>query len=113
MSPELSAERIIPQAPDESHWIAEPCYTDGLIRAFSARMNLKVGSEDSLAYDRNSPGDRNQICIDAADDDNWLLRRQCVSPQNSDERLLGKKWGTCDRRQAAQKEDKHPFETVF
>jgi hypothetical protein len=86
--PKLSAERIIPQAPDESDGIAEPGHSDGLICAFSAGMNLKVGSDDGLAYDRNSLSDRYQIYIDAADDDNWLLRRQCVSPRNKVEGLL-------------------------
>jgi hypothetical protein len=51
-------------------------------------MILKVGSDDGLAYDRNSLSDRYQVCIDATDHDNWLLRRQYVSPQNNDEGLL-------------------------
>jgi hypothetical protein len=84
---ELSAERIIPQAPDESHGVAEPGHSYGLIRTFSAGMNLKVGPDDGLACGRNSLSDRYQIGIDATDDDNWFLRRQCVSPQN-DEGLL-------------------------
>src|ERR1700744_5364112 len=41
-------------------------------------MNLKVGSNDGLAYRRKSLGHRYQVCIDAADDHNWLLRRHCV-----------------------------------
>jgi hypothetical protein len=88
VGPELGAERIIPQPSDESHGIAEPGHSDGLIRTFSAGMNLKVGPDDGLAYGRNSLSDRYQICIDAADNDNWLLRRQCISPQNNDGRLL-------------------------
>jgi len=85
---ELSAERIIPQAPDEPHGITEPGHSDGLIRAFSAGMNLKVRSEDGLACGRDSLSDRYQVGIDTTDDDNWFLRRQCVSPQNNDEGLL-------------------------
>jgi hypothetical protein len=92
---ELSAERIITQATYESHGIAEPRHGDGLIRAFSAGMNLKVGCDDGLAYSRHSLSYRYQVCIDAADDDNWLLRRQCVSPQNNVEglpmKILGRK----------------------
>ena len=77
MNSEFSAERIIPQAPDQSHGVAEPGDSDGLVRTFSAGMNLKVGSDDGLAYGGNPCSDCYQVCIDAADDDNWLLRRQC------------------------------------
>jgi hypothetical protein len=88
VSSEYSTERIIPQAPDESHRVAKPSHSDGLIRSLSTGMILKVGSDDGLAYDRNSLSDRYQVCIDATDHDNWLLRRQYVSPQNNDEGLL-------------------------
>jgi hypothetical protein len=81
VSSELSAERIVPHAPNESHRIAEPGHSDGLICALSAGMNLKVGSDDGLAYGRNSFSDRHQVGINAADDDDWFLRRQCISPQ--------------------------------
>jgi hypothetical protein len=59
-----------------------------LIRTFTARVNLEIGSSDGLAYGRESLSDRYQVCIDATDNDNWLLRRQCVSPQNNVEGLL-------------------------
>src|SRR5208337_878718 len=52
-----------------------------LVRPLATGMNLKIRSDDGLAYGWNSPCDCYQIGVDAADDNHWLLPGHCDSPQ--------------------------------
>jgi hypothetical protein len=77
---ELNAEGIASYPSYEPDGISQSRYGYGLIRALSTGMDRKVRCEDSFAHCGHPLRHRYQVCIDASDNDNWLLRRQQVPP---------------------------------
>src|SRR5271154_867210 len=72
MCPELRAKRIVADTADHSHRITKPPGCDGLICTFTAMMNLKIISEDSLTRDWDPLRIGDQVNVDAAYDYDWL-----------------------------------------
>jgi hypothetical protein len=77
---EFNAESIAPYPSYEPDGISQSRYGYGLIRALSTGMDRKVRCNDSFAHRGHPLSHRYQVCIDASDDDNWLLRRQQIAP---------------------------------
>jgi hypothetical protein len=79
---QLGSEYIAAQASDQPHRVSKPGHGNGLVCALATRMNLKVRSCYGLANGRNSLGDRYQVCVDAAHDDDWFLPGHFEFPQS-------------------------------
>src|SRR5271163_3835219 len=72
MGPEHLPVGVISESPDHFHWITETRDGDGLIGSFAAGMNLKAAAGDGLAGEGNVFDRRDEVGVDAADDDNRL-----------------------------------------
>ena len=73
MRSQLFSIDIGAQSADHLHRITQPGDGHGLVGSFAAGMNLKAGSGEGFAGKRNVFDGGDQIGIDAAHDDNWLM----------------------------------------
>src|ERR1700753_4119631 len=73
---ELNTKGVLPKPANQLYRIAKTGNGDSLIRTFTARMNLKISTENRLPLNGNPLRIHYEIDVDATDDHNWLFARK-------------------------------------